>query len=144
MTRNALLLLGACTLAAACTPTIANRGNMLQEEQIDSVITGLHTRTDVLKNLGSPTTKAPFDDNTWYYLGQETEKRGILDPKVTNEQIVRVQFDDSGIVQIVEIVENERLNVPISTKETPTHGSEMTFIQQMLGNVGKFNQAGNE
>jgi outer membrane protein assembly factor BamE (lipoprotein component of BamABCDE complex) len=143
MTRKTLIFLGFCTLlgAQACTPTIANRGNMVTDEQIDEVITGFHTRSDVLRFMGSPTTIAPFDENVWYYVGQETAKKGILDPKVVNERIVKVEFDESGRVIDVADLDTARADIPVARDKTPTHGNEMTFMQQLLGNMGRFNPA---
>ena len=89
-------LLCALLLAGACTPTIAQRGNMLEDYQIAEIRAGESTRSDVLRNLGSPTTQSTFDPNVWYYIGQETEKRGILDPKVTQERVVLVAFNEDG------------------------------------------------
>lgn len=141
MKKKLMLSLGAAVLlgTAACTPTINQRGNMLEDHQMEHVVLGIHTRSDVLRLLGSPTTKAPFDDNVWYYIGQETEKRGILDPDVTAERIVEVKFDEEGIVQQVADVDTERLNVPLERSKTPTHGNDMTVMQQFLGNLGRFN-----
>lgn len=140
MTRMALLFLSICMLTlGACTPTIANRGNMVEDEQMAKIKTGFHTRSDVLRYLGSPTTVAPFDDNLWYYIGQETEKRGILDPEVIDEKIVEVAFDDSGVVQKVATVDAQRLDVPLSRDKTRTNGNDFTVMQQFLGNLGRFN-----
>lgn len=145
MKRKLILSLTASVLlTCACTPTVAQRGNKLEDYQIEEVVTGIHTRTDVLRLLGSPTTKAPFDENIWYYIGQETKKRGILDPKVTDERIVVVAFNEEGIVQDLRDVDAERLNIPVERSKTPTHGNDITVMQQLLGNLGKFNpgQAG--
>jgi outer membrane protein assembly factor BamE (lipoprotein component of BamABCDE complex) len=142
--RKVLLLTAAGTalLTGACTPTVAQRGNMLEDYQMKQVITGIHTRSDVLRLLGSPTTQAPFNDNVWYYIGQETEKHGILDPEVTKERIVAVVFDDEGIVSQVKELDPDRIAIPIERSKTPTHGHDITFMQQLLGNLGKFNTAG--
>ena len=140
-----ILLLAGVTLIGACTPTVTQRGNMLEDYQIERIVPSIHTRSDVLRLLGSPTTEAPFDANTWYYIGQETEKRGILDPEVKEERIVVVQFDQEGVVQTVQDMDTERLDVPFERSKTPTHGHEVTAIQQFLGNLGKFNpQQGNQ
>lgn len=124
---------------SACTPTTAQRGNMLQDFQIEEVVTGLHTRSDVLRILGSPTTFAPFNQNIWYYIGQETEKRGILDPEIMEERIIIVNFDKDGIVQDINEVNSDRMNIPINRSKTATHGNDITILQQFLGNLGKFN-----
>ena len=133
-TAAAIMVLG------ACTPTISERGNIVKDYQIEQVAIGVHTRLDVLKIMGSPTTQAPFNDNLWYYIGQKTEKRGVFDPKVAEERIVAVKFDPEGIVRVIEDVESERVGIPIERSKTKTHGNEITLPQQLLGNLGKFNR----
>jgi outer membrane protein assembly factor BamE (lipoprotein component of BamABCDE complex) len=135
------LSLSAALILGACTPTISQRGNMLEDHQIEDVVLGIHTRTDVLRILGSPTTTAPFDDTKWYYLGQKMEKRGVLDPDVSEERIVLVSFDDQGVVQEINDLDNERVRVPIDGTKTPTQGHQTTIIQEFFGNLGKFNQS---
>jgi outer membrane protein assembly factor BamE (lipoprotein component of BamABCDE complex) len=124
---------------AACTPTKANRGNLLENYQIDQVKTGEHSRSDVLRLLGSPTTVAPFDDNTWYYIGQETEKSGIMDPEIKRERIVVVAFAPDGKVAKVSDASDGRINVPVTRESTTTHGNKNSLVQQLLGNLGRFN-----
>lgn len=134
------LLAGAVIFGtAACAPTINMRGNMVQDYQIAEVQTGTDTRSDILKKLGSPTTKAPFNDNIWYYMGQETAKRGILDPEVTEERIIEVTFNDQGTVQNIQHIKNHRQDIPINRDKTPTSGNEITALQQFVGNLGRFN-----
>jgi outer membrane protein assembly factor BamE (lipoprotein component of BamABCDE complex) len=134
------LLIGlSLTALAACTPITAQRGNMLEDYQLQEVKAGENTRSDIIRLLGSPTTKDPFHDDVWYYIGQETEKRGILDPEVVKERIVVVQFDPDGYVGRVADVVDGHIEVPVSRDSTPTYGNDLTVIQQLLGNIGKFN-----
>lgn len=122
-----------------CTPTHSVHGNIVQDYQLTEVTAGQDTRIDVLKKLGSPTTKAPFDDNVWYYMGQKMEKRGILDAEVIEERIVAVVFDEEGTVKTIEDIDTNRIDLPYDREKTPTSGNEMTVLQQLLGNLGKFN-----
>jgi outer membrane protein assembly factor BamE (lipoprotein component of BamABCDE complex) len=112
---------------------------MLEDYQVAEVTVGESTRSDVLRNLGSPTTKSTFDSNVWYYIGQETEKRGILDPEVTAERIFLVAFTDEGVLENLEEVDRERMSIPYVRKKTATYGNETGVLQQFLGNLGKFN-----
>jgi outer membrane protein assembly factor BamE (lipoprotein component of BamABCDE complex) len=129
---------------SACEPVTAVRGNFLDEYQMKSVQAGVDTREDVVRKIGSPTTVAPFDPNVWYYLGQKTEKNSILDPKITDERIVVVTFAGDGVVDSVKERKDGREDVPLVQDTTPTSGNEYTFLQQMLGNLGKFNKQGKE
>lgn len=141
MKNNKFLLLTCLTALSACTPVVAERGNMLEDYQLKAVVPGTSVRSDVLRTLGSPTTQAPFDENTWYYVGQETQKKGILDPEVTKERVVVVKFGEDGTVSTVaEVPKGAGVDVPIASEKTRTKGNEFTFMQQLLGNVGKFNK----
>lgn len=124
----------------ACAPTHNVRGNIIQDYQLDEIQVGLDTQSDVLRKLGSPTTKAPFDENTWFYIGQETEKHGILDPKVTSERIIHVSFNSAGILETFQDLDTQRLDLPYVRRETPTSGNSVTALQQFLGNLGRFNR----
>lgn len=126
----------------ACTPTQNTRGNIVEDFRMAEVTPGISTRTNVLKSLGSPTTVAPFDDNVWYYIGQKMEKRGIFDPEVIEEKVVVVAFDDEGIVTTMQKIDADRVEVPLADGKTPTSGNEVTVLEQLLGNVGKFNKGG--
>lgn len=144
MKKNRLLLASATAFtlitASACTPTTHMRGNMLEQNQIERITPGVDTPSTVLNKLGSPTTKAPFDDNIWYYIGQETEKRGILDEEVVNEQIIIVTFNQAGTVESIENNDHGRVDTPYVRRKTPTTGNEMTIMQQFMGNLGRFNK----
>jgi outer membrane protein assembly factor BamE (lipoprotein component of BamABCDE complex) len=139
-----LPVLIACGVIAACTPTQSTRGNIVEDFRMSEITPGISTRTNVLKSLGSPTTTAPFDDNTWYYIGQKMEKKGIFDPKVTDEKVVVVAFNDEGIVETLERIDSERIDIPKIRRKTKTGGNDITILEQVLGNVGRFNRpAGN-
>lgn len=125
-------------IITGCTPVSAQRGNVVQDYQLTDVKAGEHSRSDVLRILGSPTTQSTFNPNIWYYIGQETQKRGILDETVKEERIVIVAFSAEGIVETVQDIDANRLEVPLSKGKTPTHGNDFTFMQQLLGNLGRF------
>lgn len=123
----------------ACAPTHSTRGNYLIAEDIQILQPGASTRFDVLNLLGTPTSKAVFDKDTWYYVGLKTEKESFFDERVTERQVYKIAFDESGIVQSINKVDDEALDIPLASRITPTSGNEVTFLQQVLGNIGKYN-----
>jgi outer membrane protein assembly factor BamE (lipoprotein component of BamABCDE complex) len=137
-----LSLIVLLAFTGGCTPVTATRGNMLEDYQVASVSPGVDTKAEVMRKLGSPTTMAPFDDNTWYYLGQRTEKRAVLDPKITEERVYKATFNTAGILQTLEPVNNQREDVSMVSRTTPTGGNDITAVQQLLGNLGRFNKEG--
>lgn len=134
---TALALIAA---VAACTPIQASHGNLLSNSKIAEVQTGVSTRNEVRRSFGTPTSIAPFDNKIWYYIGENTETTGIFKPKVTERRIIRVSFNDDGILQeVTDVDPNMTEEINLVDRKTPTAGKEFTAVQQMIGNVGRFN-----
>jgi outer membrane protein assembly factor BamE (lipoprotein component of BamABCDE complex) len=57
--------------------------------------------------------------------------------------VVVVGFDDTGLVRDVRryTLEDGKLIDPV-TRKTPAPGKELSFLEQLVGNVGRFNPAG--
>ncbi len=132
------LLWAGLALLAACTPTMANRGNMVDPDKLSQIKKGSSTREEVVNKLGTPTEIATFDENIWYYFGRRTEQYAFFDPEVLEQQAVEIHFDENGIVTEVDKLDpsaSQEIN-PV-TRRTPTYGHETTFFEQLLGNMGR-------
>lgn len=140
MKRAFFSLIGGLMLLAACTPTISQRGNMIDDDRLQQLKIGTTSRSDVLDLLGTPTTQGTFDDRTWYYIGQHVEQSGVFAPEITEQKVARLTFDPtSGTLKDIHVFgKDDGKDVAMVDRETPTKGKELTFLQQMLGNLGKF------
>lgn len=124
---------------SACSPVVATRGNLTDPDRLAEIEAGKSRREDVAGVLGTPTSTGTFDQNVWYYIGQKTEKVAFFKPEVTERRVVIVRFDDAGVVrEIKQLDETNGQDIEMVDRATPTAGREMTFIEQMLGNVGRF------
>ena len=138
------LLLGAmvsgCSLVEAPKQL---RGNRVDADQIKELVPGTSTRADATSLLGSPTAKATFDDNTWIYIGEVTRTRVGRAPGILQQDVVVLNFDGGGVLRGVKrLNQDDSRNVSVVNRSTPSPGSEASFMQQLLGNVGKFNAGG--
>lgn len=135
--------LAAVSPLAACDVfdmPVQSRGNRVEAEHLKELNPGVSTRTDVTALIGSPTTKAPFDDNTWIYVGLVTQSRIGRTPGVLSQEAVVLTFDDRGILRGIETrTEKDSLPVTVSERSTPSPGTEASFMQQLFGNIGRFN-----
>ncbi len=138
---RALIILAGLSIPLAiggCTPIVANRGNMLEEERIAQVKPGASSKNDVFEALGSPSVVSTFDDNTWYYVGQRTEREGVLLPVVTDRKVIAVKFDDTDHVSAVDRIGlDQAVEVEPLDDKTPAVGRDITFMEQLLGNIGR-------
>ncbi len=141
--RSAIITLMLAVLAlGACTPIIATRGNLLTDMQMQKVQVQKSSRADVVQAWGPPTVQSPFDQNTWYYIGEKTSQKGLFQPEVQTRRIVRVKFNTANNDTVVEVAElDPKLAQDIKpvSQTTPAAGKEYTFLQQLIGNVGKYN-----
>ncbi len=140
--RNArtLAVAGLALAIASCTGRVDTRGNLADAEAVSQITPGESTRGTVEDLLGSPTTVATFNDRTWYYIGRKTEKVAFFEPEVLEQQVVAVHFDPSGLVEEVKIYgKDDAREFELVERTTSTAGKELTVLQQLFGNLGRFN-----
>jgi outer membrane protein assembly factor BamE (lipoprotein component of BamABCDE complex) len=133
----ACLLLGGCGFFEA-KPQI--RGNRVDPDQLKELVPGTSTRSDVTALIGSPTARATFDDNTWLYISEVTRPQIARTQKVLGQGVVVMSFNEQGVLQDIKTM-NEDDSVPVSVvaRSTPSPGTEASFLQQLFGNIGRFN-----
>jgi outer membrane protein assembly factor BamE (lipoprotein component of BamABCDE complex) len=125
---------------AACSPQVTNQGHRLDADSLAAIQPGVSSREQVYRQLGSPSSVGTFDRERWYYISQRIEQMSFYQREVTNQDVVTIEFDDSGIVSDVLTRDlSAALAVEPSTDTTLTLGNELTLLQQILGNVGRFN-----
>ena len=128
---------------SACESRVNVRGNYPDPDDVSQLETGVSNRRDVAELLGSPSTLSTFKDQVWYYIGERVEKTAFYDPVILERNILVVKFSQQGKLEESRTyaLEDGRVIDPV-TRETPTEGQDLTIIQQLLGNLGKFNPGG--
>lgn len=145
MTRNGrtvlagVAALGLVSGLAGCEATYTNHGFTPQLAELDEIAAGSDTRGSVLRKLGRPSATSSFDADAWYYSASKVEKYAFYAPKVIERKVVAVKFDADGLVTAVDAygLEDGQI-INLVTRRTPTYGRELTFLQQMFGNLGRF------
>ena len=59
-----------------------------------------------------------------------------------DQAVLEIKFDDGGLVKDMKLygIEDGKEIEPVP-RVTPTGGQELTFMKQLLGNIGRFNSA---
>jgi outer membrane protein assembly factor BamE (lipoprotein component of BamABCDE complex) len=123
-----------------CVPQVSNHGYRFDEASLAQIEPGQTTRDQVQQLLGSPSALTTFDGSVWYYVSQRTERISFYQEDVVNQDVVAIGFDDRGTVTSVERHGLERAHeVSLVERETPTAGSELSALEQFIGNIGRFN-----
>jgi len=134
MVRTSLLALA--VLCASCTAVVNSRGYLADPATINSIAVGQDTKISVSQRLGNPSTQASFDNEVWYYISSREEQVAFFTPRVTERNVLAVEFNGEGKVEDVRRYElKDGRIVAFVTRETPTKGKELTILQQMLNAV---------
>jgi outer membrane protein assembly factor BamE (lipoprotein component of BamABCDE complex) len=129
----------ACAVGvSACNPVLRSHGYRYSIQEEPNITPAEDTQDTVLQRLGNPSTRGTFEENTWYYISSTRESLAYLRPVTRDRRIIAVSFDDAGVVsEVAEYSVEDGRMVAYSGNETPTRGRELTFLEQLLGNVGR-------
>lgn len=131
----------AATALAGCSTETEERGYVYDQRDFDQIKPGLTSEAEVTAILGSPSTVATVEGNTWFYISSTFEKLMFYTPEEVDRKVVAVYFDDTQTVEDVGYygLEDGRI-IDFRTRKTPTRGKELTVLGQIFGNLGRFNQ----
>jgi outer membrane protein assembly factor BamE (lipoprotein component of BamABCDE complex) len=143
--RRAPLFVAAAVCAfvlAACQPTLDTRGYVPDRDALEQVRPG-QQKAEVQNLLGTPSSVTPFGDEVWLYISRKVRTVAFFKPEVLEQNVVAVEFDRNGVVNDVRhyTLADGQIIEPVDRK-TPAPGRELTFLEQLVGNIGKFNTPG--
>ncbi|BBK36798.1 outer membrane protein assembly factor BamE [Allostella sp. ATCC 35155] len=137
-TATALLLAGVAL--GACAPIVNQHGHQIATEKLAEIRPGATTKDEVQQILGTPSTLSTFNDRSWFYVSRRTAQVAFFAPETKSQETVAIDFDASGVVAGVRQFDlRDSQPVEHVARQTPSVGKEMTFIEQLIGNIGKFN-----
>lgn len=131
----------ALSLAACGAATqVRYHGYVVSDAMLAQVPVGA-SEEQVQLALGSPSTTStvPETGKTYYYISQRTEApAAFMPPRVVDQRVVAVYFDNSDRVRQVANYGLEDGRVfDFVTRTTPTGGRDVSFVGQLLQNVGR-------
>jgi outer membrane protein assembly factor BamE (lipoprotein component of BamABCDE complex) len=129
---------------AGCAASVELRGNLPNSDKLSEIRAGSTTKDEVAKLLGTPSSVSVFDnDKSWYYISRRTSQTAFFEPDVLDQQVYIVNFNDQGVVTAVDhkVLQDGKEVIPVA-RATPAPGRELSFLEQLVGNLGKFNSSG--
>ena len=141
--RSVVAIIGLALALSACAGARDHKGFVIDQTLADSIQAGVDNKDSVTRTLGRPTFTGQFDPNEWYYVSRNTATLAFRDPKVTEQTVLRVRFDQAGNVTSVEKTGKETIaQVDPSSDKTPTLGRKRSFFEELFGNIGTISQPG--
>lgn len=136
-------VIGAAVGLSGCSlfkPSVLQRGSLVEPDDYKKLKIGETSRSDIMDAMGSPTAHATFDDNTWIYASMTQVLAPISFPRIRKQETVVLTFDQDGILRNMRVLhKNDARYVSMAPGATPTPGTKINVMQQILGNVGRYN-----
>ena len=134
------VLLGSAFLGG-CQPITSYEGFQAVEANPKDVKVGVDDKATVMDRLGSPSTIAAFDPNTWYYITQISDQVAFHMPTVRKRDVVVIAFNkaDDKVADVRSYTLKDGKVIPFNRRATPTRGRELSVVEQILGTIGNSN-----
>jgi outer membrane protein assembly factor BamE (lipoprotein component of BamABCDE complex) len=117
---------------AGCFTSTYQRGYILDEAALAQIPPG-SSQEQVLLVLGTPSTVATVSGETFYYISQKAQRTAFMDPKITDQRVLAVYFDQSRRVErLANYGMQDGKVFDFISRTTPTGGQESNIIRQML------------
>ena len=125
-------------LLISCSTVYRNHGFTPTDDELSSIVLGATTRSSVEASIGVPSTSSLTKSDGIYYVSSKWRHFGAAAPKPVERQIVSIQFDSAGVVTNVSRYGLDDGKVIVLSRRVTEGGSgEISFIRQMMGNVGR-------
>ena len=135
----------AATALSACEPRISTHGYVPDPDVVSRVEPGVHNQLEVAQLLGTPSTAALFGEQTWLYITERREEFAFFKPEIVSQDVLAIAFDDRGVVhEIASFSLEDGLVVDPVSLTTPTYGKKLGLLEQLFGNIGRFNTEGQQ
>jgi len=123
-------------LAACSAPRLGiqevSYGYNVDKDRLSQVQTGKSTKQQVIAILGTPSSVAAFDPNTWYYISKRTDQFAFMAPRTVDQNIVMLRFNQANVVsEVKELTLDDAGKIAMADKETPTRAKEPGLLRSL-------------
>jgi len=81
-------------LTGCITKSISKKGFIFDDEDIANITVGVTNKDNVIKYLGYPLDRSYFNSNMWIYYSYETKEVLFFKPKIQNQKMLIIEFDN--------------------------------------------------
>lgn len=130
-------ILSLTLILAGCNQPIVTNGKWLMDSQLEEIKVGM-TKEELREELGSPSYISALDDDFWAYIGTKSQVRVFQHPLALERRIIAMEFYNDRLRDIVQLTLKDGQVIYPNKDRTPTNGRTISFLEEMLGNIGRF------
>ena len=129
------LFISACTLKKV----EKHHGVHFLDKKQEKLIINKSNKNDILRLLGSPSTKSTFDNDLWIYIERKTDNSSLT--KFGNERIIvnnvlLLEIDNMGLLEKKEFLDLTKMQeLKFTEQTTENQYKKKTFIYDFLSSM---------
>ena len=136
-----------CLCVAGCGLETYQSGDLPTTKRLESIKVG-DSKDKVLRVLGTPnytSTKTEGTGDLMIYAQTNKSSRLFFNPKITNQDVYLFVFNEKGVVNETKHLTLDDINkVAYESKTTPVEGKNLSVLEQLAENFGRYNAGGND
>ena len=130
--------MAAALALSACAAQVRNHGYVPTDADLEEIVVGVDDKASVESTIGTPSVAGVLNEDGYFYVSQQVRAYGWREPVVIDREIVAISFDSRGVVSNIERFGLEDGNVvALSRRVTDSNVQGITFLRQLLGNLGR-------
>ena len=116
-----------------CTREVLQQG-YVQDEGLIGLVSEGSSREQVVLALGTPSSKATFGDEVFYYISQTRARTfAFQNMALRDQKVLAVYFDsDNTVARVANYTLKDGKVFDTISRTTPTAGKDQTFLQQVI------------
>ena len=136
---KAVLSLILVLFLASCSKNVESVGYLVNKSVLDSIKVNESSKHEVLYILGEPTTKSAFAPEVYYYMGRQYEQVAFLTPKLKEQKVISIEFNQKDIVNSIKVYDQNDANfLNYDADKIKFEGNKISAFKQVFENIGKF------
>ena len=136
-----------CLCVCGCGLETYQSGDLPATKRLESIKVG-DSKEKVLRVLGTPNyTSSPEEgtDDLMIYAQTNKSSRLFFNPKTTNQDIYLFVFNNKGTVKETKhLTLEDAKKIAYESKTTPVEGRNLSVLEQLAENFGRYNAGGND
>lgn len=134
---SAVAALLVCAWLPGCGAEINRHGHVFMDVDVNQVQPGM-SKDQVQQFLGSPDTTSTISGEAYYYISTTQKTYAFFKPWEIDRKVVAVYFNPDGSVQsVAQYGLKDGIVVKYAKDETPARGKDLTFLEQIFGNISQ-------
>jgi len=109
------------------------------EKKQEKLIVNKSNKNDILKLLGSPSTKSTFDNDLWIYIERKTDQSSLVKfgaEKIIINNVLVLEIDNRGMLEKKEFLDlNSMQNIKFTEQTTENQYNKNTFVYDFLSSL---------